>query len=69
MNETDIPCSDCGTDLVDRTVQTHDLPVSTDWSGEVTVAICPTCEARYYPDRTLTQLFNSPSATRSLEDT
>lgn len=68
MNETDIPCSDCGEDLVDRTVQTHDLPVPTDVSGKVTVATCPNCAARYYPDRTLIQLFDT-SRTRPPEDT
>lgn len=56
MNETDIPCSDCGTKLEERTIHVRDLPISTDSGLQIDVAVCPTCEARYYPDETLTRL-------------
>ena len=54
--ETDLPCTDCGTALVERAVATRDLPVATTGSGAVTLAACPACDAQYYPDRTLTRI-------------
>lgn len=68
MNETAIPRSDCGTDLVDRTVQANYLPVSTYRTGRVTVATRPTCAVRYYSDRGIERLFDTSSATRPNED-
>lgn len=56
MNETDIPCSDCGTELEARTAHVRNLPISTDTELYVDVAVCPTFEVRYYPDETLTRL-------------
>ena len=56
MKETDIPCSDCGTELEERTVHVRDLPISTDTQRHVDVAVCPNCEARYYPQETLDRL-------------
>lgn len=56
MKETDIPCSDCGTELEERTVHVRDLPISTDTQLYVDVAVCPSCEARYYPRETLDRL-------------
>lgn len=61
MNETDLPCSNCGTDPVERTVYAQELPVATDWHGHVQVAECPRCDARYYPKRALSKL-TEPSA-------
>ncbi len=59
MNELDIPCSDCGTALVERTADPHALPVSTAWTGRVTLAVCPSCGARYYPKQALARLTGS----------
>lgn len=56
MNELDIPCADCGTDLEERAVPVEDLPISTDTQRRVRVAVCPACGARYYPDETLSLL-------------
>lgn len=56
MHETDLPCSDCGTELVARTVHARDLPVATHWRGTVRLAACPLCGARYYPAEALSQL-------------
>lgn len=56
MKETDIPCSACGTKLEKRTVHVRDLPISTDSQLTVDVAVCPNCEARYYPRETLNQI-------------
>lgn len=56
MKETDIPCSDCGTKLEERTVHVRDLPISTDSQLTVGVAVCPCCEARYYPRETLDRI-------------
>lgn len=56
MNETNLPCADCGTELVDRTVETQNLPTSKSYEGEVRVAECPPCDARYYPEQALSQL-------------
>jgi uncharacterized protein with PIN domain len=56
MNETDLPCADCGTELVERTLDTTELPVSTTVDDSVRLAECPSCGARYYPKQTLSQL-------------
>lgn len=56
MKESDIPCSDCGTDLEERTVHVRDLPFTTDAQLSVDVAVCPGCGARYYPRETLDRL-------------
>lgn len=61
MKETDIPCSDCGTALEERTVSVRDLPLSTDSRLSVDVAVCPTCAARYYPRETLARLGDAAS--------
>lgn len=56
MNEFDLPCTDCGTALVESTVPAARLPVDTTHVGEVTIAVCPDCETRHYPDATLAEL-------------
>lgn len=63
MNEIDLPCSDCGTDLVECAVEVQNLPISTDYRGTVTVAACPTCDARYYPHETLSRLTSGSNRT------
>lgn len=56
MNETDLPCSDCGTELIEATVPATDLPLSVTTQQPVRVAACPSCESHYYPDETLATL-------------
>lgn len=56
MNEFDLPCTDCRTELIESTVPAGLLPVATTHVGEVTIAVCPTCGARYYPADTLKKL-------------
>lgn len=56
MNEFDLPCSDCKTVLVERTVPAGVLPVESSHGGAVTIGICPDCQARYYPHDALTAL-------------
>jgi len=68
MNELEIPCSDCGTDLEEQTTHVQELPVSTDWQGHVRIAVCPTCEARYYPQTALSQLTEIADNSRSCGD-
>ncbi len=60
-HETDLPCSDCGTALLEATVPVEQLPASTGRQGTVTVAECPECGARYYPESTVTDLFAGPN--------
>lgn len=60
MHETDLPCSDCGTDLVERSVATGDAGNEPDAAPAVTVAECPACGARYYPERALSRLSARP---------
>lgn len=59
MNEIDIPCSDCDTPLLEHTVHTRDLAVITRWQGEVVIAECLSCGARYFPKETLRKLSES----------
>lgn len=54
--ETTIPCSNCGTDLIEHSIHTRTLTVTTEWTGQVTIAECPTCGARYYPEAALSRL-------------
>jgi predicted RNA-binding Zn-ribbon protein involved in translation (DUF1610 family) len=56
MNEIDIPCSDCGSAVVERTVTAGDVGTPAMADRSVTVAECPDCGARYYPEETLTRL-------------
>lgn len=53
VHETDLPCADCGADLVERDVGMA-RRVDPD-TGEltITVAECPECGARYVPEQTL----------------
>jgi uncharacterized protein with PIN domain len=68
MNELEIPCSECGTDLEEQTVHVQELPVSTNRQGHVRIAVCPTCEARYYPQAALTQLTEGEDTVRTCGD-
>lgn len=54
--ETDLPCTDCDTDLRERTLPAHTLLHSIEGTRYLTVADCPNCGARYYPDETVTIL-------------
>lgn len=65
IHETTIPCSDCGTGLVERTVHVRELSVPTDWNCEVSIAECPSCDAQYYPEEALSRLFSISNNTRS----
>jgi uncharacterized protein with PIN domain len=69
LHETDIPCSDCGTELVEQTVQVGELSITTDWQGDVTVVECPSCDARYYPDKTISRLASVANDSVSPRDT
>lgn len=55
-HETTIPCSDCGIDLIERSGHTRMLAVTTEWSGQVTIAECPDYSARSYPKAALSRL-------------
>jgi hypothetical protein len=68
MKEIDIPCSDCGTALEARTIPVRDLPLSIDSGFSVDVAVCPACEARYYPRETLDRLGDAASRTDRRSD-
>ncbi|PSP92008.1 hypothetical protein BRC78_03570 [Halobacteriales archaeon QH_8_68_33] len=48
VSEFDLPCADCGQELVRRQV---------DRAGDaLTVAECPCCGGRYYPEQALSRL-------------
>lgn len=68
VHEIDLPCSDCGTELVERTVNSHELVRTTAIGGQVTLAECPACGARYYPRETLTLLFGASDSSHQLGD-
>lgn len=65
IHETTIPCSDCGTGLVERTVHVRELSLSTSWNGEVSIAECPSCGAQYYPEEALSRVTGVSNKTRS----
>jgi uncharacterized protein with PIN domain len=58
-HETDLPCSDCGAGLFERTIDVQDLPFATTGNETVTIAECPRCGARFYPEDTLSRLRRS----------
>ncbi|MFB6139890.1 MAG: hypothetical protein ABEJ26_05595 [Halosimplex sp.] len=47
VSEFDLPCTDCDQQLVRARVTAPSA------GGEVTVAECPTCGSRYYPESAL----------------
>ncbi|MFB6183004.1 MAG: hypothetical protein ABEI96_00475 [Haloarculaceae archaeon] len=51
VSEFDLPCSECGDDLVRTTAPAPSRP-----GVELQVAECPTCGGRYYPEATLERL-------------
>ena len=53
ISEFDLPCTDCGRDLVARELGGASASAS---SEALTVAECPSCGGRYYPDETLRRL-------------
>ena len=53
MNEFDLPCSDCGSTLVETHVPVHELLDGSVATDDVSVADCPTCDARYYLEETI----------------
>lgn len=63
IHETAIPCSDCGIDLIEQSVHTRTLAVTTEWNGQVTIAKCPSCSARYYPETALFRLSGRANTT------
>ena len=56
LNETDLPCTDCGSALEERVVSLSELLQSTTNSERVTLAVCPRCGATYYPNNALSVL-------------
>jgi uncharacterized protein with PIN domain len=56
MNEFDIPCSDCGSTLEERTIPLKEISTSPPIDDQVSIAECPECGARYYPEETLSRL-------------
>ncbi len=68
IHETDLPCSDCDTRLVEQTAHVTELEIPTNWQGTVVVAECPKCGARYYPEETLSKLRDVMSDSHSWSD-
>ena len=54
--ETDLPCSDCGGELVERDVDPRTLSLASAIEGGIRVAECPERGARYYPEQSLSKL-------------
>ncbi len=62
IHETDLPCSDCGAGLFERSVDVRELPVTLPSQDQtITVAECPRCGARYYPEDTLSDVHRTRS--------
>lgn len=59
MNETDLPCADCGNPVEERRVPVAELGFEPGSTQTVTVAVCTSCDARYYPDDTLQRLYET----------
>jgi hypothetical protein len=66
-SETDLPCPDCDVPLDNRTIKANALPGPSSSNERVTVADCPECGARFYPDQTLDRLFSDDGNTNGGE--
>ena len=66
IQETDIPCAECNDELEERTVHTDELAIQTAYRGPVSVAECPNCHNRYFPERSLRQLLEESGEQRTL---
>jgi DNA-directed RNA polymerase subunit RPC12/RpoP len=53
-HETDLPCTECGSALEERT----ETP-TTDDAESLTLAVCPHCGTKHYPDEALSRLGTS----------
>ena len=56
VRETDLPCSDCNSPLVETVIEENELSLPLQGGGDVLVAECSECGARYIPESTLDQL-------------
>ncbi len=54
ITEFDLGCSDCGSDLSPTTVPA--ARIVPDVRGDITIAECPECGGRYYPEKALDRL-------------
>ncbi|WP_306055356.1 hypothetical protein [Natronococcus wangiae] len=55
-SEFDLPCSACGGDLREVTIEPHKLGINVETESSVLVAECRICGERHYPERTLATL-------------
>lgn len=55
-HETDLPCSNCGAELVESIEAVPDAATGDANAETVTVAECPACGARFYPRDSLEPL-------------
>lgn len=58
VTEFDLPCTECDQELVARELGPGTGPQA---GEELTVAECPSCGSRYYPEETLTRLSLEPT--------
>lgn len=56
MNETDLPCVECGEKLIEKLIDIEEVSTTTDQTGLVKVAECCSCCTRYFPAETLSTL-------------
>lgn len=56
LRETAHPCSDSGTALVQRTIDTGEVPVSSGSDGSIEIAVWPDCGARCSQETSLDRL-------------
>jgi len=66
-HETDLPCSDCGVELIEKTITLEEAE-ATETGAQVIVAECPSCGARYYPRESLARLSTDPNGHRPKAD-
>ncbi|WP_136351009.1 hypothetical protein [Natronorubrum bangense] len=55
-SEFDLPCSACGGDLREATIESHELGLQVETEMPLLVAECRTCGERHYPEGTLATL-------------
>lgn len=68
MNETDLPCTECGNPVEERSVPVAELGFEEASTQTVTIAECTSCDARYYPDDTLRRLHENAANSSTESD-
>lgn len=67
-DEIDLPCTECGGELIERRCPIAELTAATDREEAVSIAECSNCGATYYPRETVVRLANVDGGSQTRGD-